>query len=47
MINSGSLPDIIKDGMSVLEVARYGQEGLLIETGELQEKYCPQLMHFL
>lgn len=46
MINSGSLPDIIKDGMSVLEVARYGQEGLLIETGELQEKYCPQLMHF-
>ena len=46
MINSGTLPDIIKDGMSVLELARYGQEGLFIEIGELQEKYCPQLMHF-
>ena len=46
MINSGTLPDIIKDGLSVLELARYGQDGLFIDVGDMQQQYCPQLVHF-
>mgnify|MGYP005807466645 CR=1 FL=1 len=46
MINSGTLPDIIKDGLPVLELARYGQAGLFIDVGDMQQQYCPQLVHF-
>lgn len=44
MINSGVYPDVIKNGLTVTELMRYGSEGVFIPQEDLQEKYCPQLM---
>ena len=41
---SGDLPDIIKDGLSVTEVVRYANDGLIIRLDEMQDKYCPALI---
>ncbi len=43
-LNSGDYPDVIKDGLSVTEIVRYGSDGVIIPLEEMQEKYCPQLM---
>ena len=42
-LTSGDLPDIIKDGLSVTEVVRYANDGLIIRLDEMQDKYCPAL----
>ena len=43
-LNSGEYPDVIKDGLTVTEIVRYGKDGLIIPLEDMQEKYCPQLM---
>ena len=43
-LNSGDYPDVIKDGLSVTEIVRYGSDGVIIPLEDMQEKYCPQLM---
>ena len=42
-LTSGDLPDIIKDGLSVTEIVRYANDGLIIRLDEMQDKYCPAL----
>lgn len=44
MMNSGNYPDVIKNGLTVTELMRYGSEGILIDQKQLQEDYCPLLM---
>ena len=43
-LNSGDYPDVIKDGLTVTEIIRYGSDGLIIPLEDMQKKYCPQLM---
>lgn len=43
-LNSGDYPDVIKDGLTVTEIVRYGKDRLIIPLEDMQEKYCPQLM---
>ncbi len=42
--SNSDMPDVIKDGLTVTEIIRYGSDGLIIPLEDMQEKYCPQLM---
>lgn len=44
MLASGDFPDVIKNGVSVTEMIKYGSEGAFLPLEELQEKYAPQFM---
>ena len=45
-LSSGDdLPDIIKDGLTVTEIIRYANDGLIIPLDELQEQYAPNFMN--
>ena len=39
-IQSGDLPDVIKDGLSATEIIRYANDGTIIALDELQDKYA-------
>lgn len=43
-LGSGDLPDVVKDGLTVTEIVRYGGEGTFLQLDEMQAKYCPNLM---
>ena len=38
-LNSGDYPDVIKDGLTVTEIIRYGSDGLIIPLEDMQKKY--------
>lgn len=44
MLAGGDFPDVIKNGVSVTELIKYGSDGAFIPLEELQAKYAPQFI---
>lgn len=43
--STDDLPDVIKDGLTVTEIIRYANDGLIVPLDELQEQYAPNFMN--
>ena len=43
-LQSGDLPEVVMNGLTLSEIIRYGSDGAFLQLEDYQEKYCPQLM---